>query len=42
MKKYSSTKGGLIGQDTVGTNCGSSVLTAGSTIRYYIIYEEGI
>lgn len=42
MNKYSSTKGGLVGQDTVGSNVGSSNLTAGSTIKYYVFYEQVI
>ena len=42
MVKYSSTKGGLIGQDTVGTYANSSVIHAGGAIKYYVIYEAGI
>lgn len=42
MNKYSSTKGGLIGQDTVGSHVGTANVVAGSSIKYYVFYEQAL
>lgn len=42
VNKYSSTKSGLIGQDTVGSSVDATNVTAGSDLKYYVFYETAI